>query len=292
MQAEVMAYAKVNLLLDVLYRRDDGYHEVEMVMQTIGLSDRVSLEPAEQYTLHTDSGLIPHDQTNLALKAALSMGEHFQTPPVAVTLHKRIPVAAGLAGGSTDAAAVLMGMNALFDLRLDTAQLMTLAAELGSDVPFCLSGPTALATGRGEKLKPLPECPKLWLVLVKPPFGVSTPSVYQHLDFTQLTRHPDTRAYLEALERQEVQTLLQAMSNVLEQSTFGLHPQVAEVKRQMQSLGGTYTLMSGSGPTVFSAFSQKQEAIAFYHRCQQHFEQVYWTETVTSEQLVERVILR
>lgn len=292
MQVEVTAYAKVNLLLDVLYRRDDGYHEVEMVMQTIGLSDQVLLEPARQYALYTDNELIPHDQTNLAFKAALIMSERFQTPPVAVTLDKRIPVAAGLAGGSTDAAAVLLGMNALYDLRLSSAQLMALAAELGSDVPFCLSGPTALATGRGEKLKPLPECPKLWLVLVKPPFGVSTPSVYQHLDFAQLSQHPDLKAYLKALERQDVQTLLKTMSNVLEQSTFKLHPQVAEVKRQMQSLGGTYTLMSGSGPTVFSAFSQEEEASAFYHRCQQHFEQVYWTETVTSEQLVERVILR
>lgn len=169
MRAEVTAYAKINLLLDVLYRRADGYHEVEMVMQTIGLKDQLIIEEAKEYALYTESGAVPHDQTNLALKAALLLGERYQTPPVAVTLTKHIPVAAGLAGGSTDAAAVLLGMDKLFDLRLGDETLSALAAELGSDVPFCLFGPTALASGRGEKLTTLPECPKLWLVLVNPP---------------------------------------------------------------------------------------------------------------------------
>lgn len=292
MRAEVMAYAKINLLLDVLYRRADGYHEVEMVMQTIGLKDQLIIEEAKEYALYTESGAVPHDQTNLALKAALLLGERYQTPPVAVTLTKHIPVAAGLAGGSTDAAAVLLGMNKLFDLRLGDETLSALAAELGSDVPFCLFGPTALASGRGEKLTALPECPKLWLVLVKPPFGVSTPSVYRNLAVERLTEHPDTKAYVQALEKRDTKKLLQLLSNVLEQSTFKLHPAVAEVKQQMQSLGGTHTLMSGSGPTVFSAFAEKAEAEAFYDRCQQVFEQVYWTETMTNEQLRERVSLK
>ena len=292
MQAQVTAYAKVNLLLDVLFKREDGYHEVEMIMQTIGLCDQVVLKQAQSYALQTQSSLIPHDGTNLALKAARLLGERYHTPPVAVTLDKRIPVAAGLAGGSTDAAAVLLGMNALFDLRLAQAELLALAAELGSDVPFCLSGPTALAYGRGEKLKALTECPKLWLVLVKPPFGVSTPSVYKHLDVKRLRAHPDAAAYSEALAKGDETYLLEGLGNVLEESTFKLHPAVAELKRQMQALGGSHTLMSGSGPTVFSAFSDREEAEAFYRRCQKQFKQVYWTETMTHEQLLERVILK
>lgn len=263
-----------------------------MVMQTIGLSDQLIIEQAEGYALYTENGAIPHDQTNLALRAALLIGERYQTPPVAVTLKKHIPVAAGLAGGSTDAAAVLLGMERLFDLQLSEARLTELAAELGSDVPFCLSGPTALASGRGEKLTALPECPKLWLVLVKPPFGVSTPSVYRHLAVERLAQHPDVQAYVQALRQQDTEKLLYSLSNVLEQSTFKLHPAVAEVKKRMQSMGGKYTLMSGSGPTVFSAFAQKAEAEAFYRRCQQAFEQVYWTETMTSEQIRERVSLK
>ena len=292
MRAEVTAYAKINLLLDVLHRRKDGYHEVEMIMQTIGLHDQLTIEEAKEYTLYTENGAIPHDQTNLALKAALLLGERYQTPPVAVTLAKHIPVAAGLAGGSTDAAAVLLGMDKLFGLNLSAETLAALAAELGSDVPFCLFGPTALASGRGEKLTALAQCPKLWLVLVKPPFGVSTPSVYRNLAVESLKEHPRTKACVEALAKQDTEKILQLMSNVLEQSTFKLHPATAEVKQRMQSLGGTHTLMSGSGPTVFSAFAEKAEAEAFYSRCQQEFEQVYWTETMTSEQLRERVSLK
>lgn len=289
MKATVTAYAKINLLLDVLYRRDDGYHEVEMVMQTIGLHDCLQIEPSDRYQLRTDSQQIPQDQSNLAYKAALLMAERYGLPPVSIAIEKHIPVAAGLAGGSSDGAAVLLGLNALFKLGLSQKELEELAAQLGSDVPFCLNGPTALATGRGERLMALTECPKLHLVLVKPAFGVSTPSVYKNLDLTMVSAHPDLASYQEALHKQDITALMQGMGNVLEQSTFALHPAVAQIKAQMQALGGEYTLMSGSGPTVFSIFAQKEQAERFYDICQTHFEQVYITETMTQERLKERV---
>lgn len=291
-EVEVTAYAKINLLLDVLGRREDGYHEVEMIMQTIGLHDKIYLKQASQYTLQTDSGQIPLDQSNLALKAAMLIGERCQTPPVAVRLEKNIPVAAGLAGGSTDAAAVLLGMDKLFDLHLSRGQLLDWAAEIGSDVPFCLSGPTALAYGRGEKLQPLVDCPKFYLVLVKPSFGVSTAEVYKHLDATQWKKRLGIEDYMDALKRQDVAGILHGLGNTLEKSTFDLYPAVATIKERMIALGGKYTLMSGSGPTVFSAFANKAEAEIFYQKCRDCFEQVYWTETMTSEQLEERMVWR
>lgn len=292
MRATITAYAKINLLLDVLGKREDGYHEVSMIMQAISLSDRLVITPAQANMLQCDNHYVPHNMTNLAMKAVLLMQERFPfLPPMNVYLEKNIPIAAGLAGGSTNCAAVLMGINRLFNLALSQKQLMSLGSELGSDVPFCLGESTAMASGRGERITPLTNSPKLWFVLVKPKFGVSTPSVYQNLKLTNAIHTIGATAYATYLEKGNKAALLANMANMLEKSTFELHPAVAKLKQEMQFFGGRYTLMSGSGPTVFSAFTNFEEAHNFYQIMTKRYDQVYFSETVSKKQLKERVII-
>lgn len=291
MGASVKAYAKINLLLDVLGKRADGYHEVKMVMQSINLHDQIYLEASDKNQLLTQAA-IPNDQNNLAMKAVLLLQEYYPAlPPIAIRLEKHIPVAAGLAGGSSDAAAVLLGVKTLFDLDCSLEELQRIAAKIGSDVPFCLLGETALASGRGEIVTPLAEAPKLYFVLVKPEFGVSTASIYHNFDASANNKHPDFAAYSTHLAYKDGEKVLASMSNALEQSTFQLHPAVAKIKTKMQALGGKYTLMSGSGPTVFSGFSEKQAAEDFFRLCQSHFKQVFLTETVSQTDLKKRVMI-
>lgn len=290
LKAKIKGYAKINLLLDVLRKRNDGYHDVQMIMQAIELYDEIIIQPAETNQLWLTTANIPNDESNLAMQAALLMQKNFsQVPPLAIELKKNIPVAAGLAGGSTDGAAVLLGIKTLFHLECSMDKLLQLAAQLGSDVPFCLSGPTALASGRGEILTALAECPRLYLVLVKPPFGVSTAEIYGHLNTAEIKDRPDFDYYCQALQTQNSKIILSHMSNALERSTFALYPDVAETKRQLQQLGAKYVLMSGSGPTVFCAFQEKIEAETFYKKAKEYFQEIYFSQTITATELKERV---
>lgn len=291
-RAEITAYAKINLVLDVHSKREDGYHEVSMVMQAIDLADTLVLEKASRNWLVTDNKFIPPNMNNLAMKAVLLMQKHYpQVPPLQVTLQKRIPVAAGLAGGSTDCAAVLMGINEMCGLNLTQQELEQLGAELGSDVPFCISGPTALATGRGEKIQALPECPELYIVLVKPQFGVSTPKVYGNLRLAEITAHPDVKKCVNALHAGTTAEILQSMGNVLENSTCQLHPQVETLKKEMIEEGCEHVLMSGSGPTVFAVFEEQQRAKQYYEKIKHKYPSATLTKTVTHAMLKERVKL-
>lgn len=273
------ARAKINLTLDVLYKRADGYHEVEMVMQTIDLSDRITLQelPEERIELVCSVPYVPHDERNLAYQAAELVRRRFHVKRgVQIHLDKKIPVAAGLAGGSSDAAAVLRGLNRLWQLGLSLSELARLGSALGSDVPFCVYGGTAIARGRGEIIERLPPAPHVWVVLVKPPFAVSTADVYQALDAQAILHHPDTQAMVRALQADHpVPQMAAALGNVLEPVTFSLFPEVERLKKKMYEFGAQGALMSGSGPTVFGIVDRETRATRIYNALRGFSRDVY-----------------
>ena len=280
----LMAHAKINLTLDVLHRRDDGYHEVKMIMQSIGLADTVEIsEQASDITVSTDLPALACDQSNLAYRAAVLLRERFAIHRGArIHLIKKIPLAAGLAGGSSDAAAVLRGLNRLWDLKLTMQALQTLGAELGSDVPFCLQGGTMLAVGRGELLSGLPELPPCWLVLAKPPVDVSTAWVYGNYRNNESIQHPDTEKVIRCLQEQDLSGVAAGLGNVLETVTIPAYPEIAAIKRCLQENGALGVLMSGSGPTVFGIMPDQARAKRAAEQLEQQVKaQIIITNTVT-----------
>jgi 4-diphosphocytidyl-2-C-methyl-D-erythritol kinase len=257
------AYAKINLALDVLYKREDGYHEVAMVMQAIDLADNLSFFLQEEgITLSTNIPELEAGPGNLAYRAAALLQDTLGIKRgVRIHIDKQIPLAAGLAGGSADAAAVLLGLNQLWNLSLPIEQLAALGAKLGSDVPFCLYGGTMLATGRGERLSPLPPLPECWVVLAKPPVDVATAWVYANYR-PEGVDHPDLNGMQEALARRNLAGIASRLGNVLETVTVRTYPEISELKLMMTDLGAMASLMSGSGPTVFGlveAYDKAQE---------------------------------
>lgn len=258
------APAKINLSLDVLRKREDGYHEVEMIMTMVDLADRLEMEelPRDAIMITSQAGYIPLDEKNLAFQAAKLVKERYGVKKgVYIHLDKRIPVSAGLAGGSTDAAATLRGLNRLWNLHISTEELCALGEELGSDVPFCVRGGTAMARGRGEKLEPIASPPPCWVVLVKPPINVSTADVYGRLKVNEIKKRPDTTAMLDAIRRGDFRSMCASLGNVLEDVTLAMYPEVRHIKDAMLRLGADGVLMSGSGPTVF-ALVQRQSKLA------------------------------
>ena len=258
------AYAKINLGLDVVKRLPNGYHQVKMIMQNIGIYDELTFEKAEHdITIRTDSEELPTDKNNLIYKAANYMFcKYAVTSGLRVRLIKNIPIAAGLAGGSTDAAATIKSINVLFGLGLSIEEMMADGAAVGADVPYCILGGTALAEGIGEKLTPLPPIPACRILIAKPDAGVSTKYVYEHLDLTVLNRHPDIDGMTAAIRGGDLAGITGRMENVLETVTIPAHPVIADIKEQMLRLGAENSLMSGSGPTVFGIFPAGQEAQA------------------------------
>lgn len=264
-----IAYAKINLGLDVTAKRPDGYHEVSMVMQSISLADTVTLEEHCGLLVNTGRSDLPGDGTNLAYKAAVLMAERFnRAPDVKITLEKHIFMAAGLAGGSSDAAAVLRGLNRLWQLGLCTFELERLAAELGSDVPFCVAGGTALAEGRGEILTTLPEPEPAVLVLAKPQLAVSTAWVYKEFDSLEKPQHPDIKTLAAELKKSGAKLPLAGMGNALEGVTCARYPVVTEIKKHLLDAGADYALMSGSGPTVFAIVPNENAAHKIINKLQ------------------------
>ncbi|MBP5224347.1 MAG: 4-(cytidine 5'-diphospho)-2-C-methyl-D-erythritol kinase [Lachnospiraceae bacterium] len=258
------AYAKINLSLDVLGRREDGYHEIRTVMQTIGIFDNVVLRKTEEpgIVLTTDKDYLPTDGRNLMVRAAALLFEAFGLPGgLRMELSKFIPVAAGLAGGSTDAAAVLRGINELYGLGLSAGALAAEGLKLGADVPYCLSGKTMLAEGIGEKLSELKPCPDCSILVSKPRFSVSTKTVYEAFDRVDSVAHPDTDGLIAALERGDLKSMAVCMGNVLERVTGTLHPAIAEIEASMARNGALKAMMSGSGPTVFGIFDDPEKAV-------------------------------
>lgn len=258
----IKAYAKVNLGLDVIRRLPNGYHEVKMVMQSIGLCDELTLEKAsEGIILTTDHPELSCGEDNLICKAAKLMFDTYHIPGgIKIHLQKNIPIAAGMAGGSTDAAAVMKGISRLFDLEIPLERLMELGLSIGADVPYCILGGTALAEGVGEKLTPLTPAPDFYILIAKPEISVSTKYVYENLDLAGVARHPDIDGMVLSIESGSLQGILDRMGNVLESVTVSAYPVIDTLKRRIRELGAVNSLMSGSGPTVFGIFLSERAA--------------------------------
>ena len=263
-EIRLKARAKINLTLDVTGKREDGYHLLETIMQTVALYDGIYMKKLDQpeIKLKTNLPWLPVDERNLAWKAANLMRETYGIEGgVFIEIDKRIPVAAGLAGGSTDCAAVLVGMNRLFDLHLAETELEELAGKLGSDIPYCVRRGTVLCEGVGEIMTNVEHsCPECHVVLAKLPVSVSTVSVYKGLKWDQVEKHPDTKAMLEAMEEGDVAKMGKLLCNVLETVTIEMHPKIQEIKNRLMELGAEGALMSGSGPTVFALFKDREKA--------------------------------
>ena len=259
------ARAKINLGLDVLGKREDGYHEVRMVMQTIGIYDRLILTkiPEEEIRITSNLAFLPVNENNLIYKAIKLLKDEYHFPGgVSVDLNKFIPVAAGMAGRSTDAASTMFGVNRLFGLNLSMGKMMELGVRLGADVPYCVMRGTALAEGIGEKLTRITPVPHMWILIAKPQINVSTRLVYEQLDMGGIQKHPDIDGIIRAIEAQDVVRIAQSMGNVLENVTVPLYPVIETIKQDMLSHGAINAMMSGSGPTVFGIFPDEQTTLA------------------------------
>lgn len=279
-ELQIRAYAKINLGLDVIGRLENGYHEVKMIMQTVDIYDELTFERIPSgISLTTNHGELPLDENNLIYKAVCLMQKTYGiSEGVKVHLQKNIPVAAGMAGGSTDAAATLKAMNELFDLQVSDEELRKLGVKIGADVPYCIMGGTALAEGIGEQLTALSKAPDCYLLVAKPDINVSTKYVYEHLDAKEVYKHPDIDGMVEAIKAGSLEGITERMGNVLENVTIVAHPVIATIKERMLALGAVNSLMSGSGPTVFGIFTDKEKAIKAY-------------EQVKAEQLAGQVFL-
>jgi 4-diphosphocytidyl-2-C-methyl-D-erythritol kinase len=259
------AYGKINLGLDALRKRPDGYHEVAMIMQNVEIYDELTLtkkdEPGIELTVEAETGEIPTDRRNLVWRAAEGLiGEFGIDCGVQISLKKRIPVAAGMAGGSSDCAAALVGMNRLFELKLTREELMERGVKLGADVPYCILGGTALAEGIGERLTALTPMPQCSLVVAKPGISISTPFVYQRLRVDELDSHPDILGMRQAIESGSLDGIISRLGNVLETAAIPAFPVVGELKKALAKRGAEGVLMSGSGPTVFGIFRSDEAA--------------------------------
>ncbi len=264
---ELNAYAKINLGLDVLRKREDGYHEVKMVMQSIQLHDRLKMKKITEDKIKLECGgaALPLGPENLIYRAVQLIREEYSiSGGVSVELTKQIPIAAGLAGGSTDAAAALRGMNQLFSLGISEDELSEHGVKIGADVPFCLLQGTALSEGIGERLTRLPELLPIPILIAKPPISVSTKYVYEHLTLDEMTDHPKIETILEGIRHQDIKKIASSLGNLLENVTVKEYPIIQKLKQRMMELGAENALMSGSGPTVFGLFLEEETAKEAY----------------------------
>ncbi len=262
-EIKLKAMAKINLGLDVVRKREDGYHEVRMIMQTIRMYDQIMLTEQKEpgIKVKTNVSFLPVNEDNLVYKAAKLLMDEFQvTSGVEIDLRKFIPTAAGMGGGSSDAAAVFVGVNRMFKLGLSKQQLMERSVAIGADVPFCVLRGTALAEGIGEVLTPLPSLPKCFVLIAKPPINVSTKFVYTNLRANELTWHPDIDGQIQALRDGNLEEVCRKMGNVLENVTIPAYPIISTIKEKMLRCGAVNAMMSGSGPTVFGIFSEREQA--------------------------------
>ena len=278
----VKALAKINLGLDVVRKREDGYHEVKMVMQTIHLFDRLEMKKtqADEITITTNLTFLPTNEKNLVYKAAKLLKDEFSIKDgIHVKLHKHIPVAAGMAGGSTDAAAVLYGMNSMFELGLSKGELMQRGVKIGADVPYCIMRGTALAEGIGEKLTALPPMVKCPVLIAKPQISVSTKFVYENLKLNEGIVHPDIDTLVSDIEAKDLPKIVADMGNILETVTIPNYPVIAQIKDLMKEQGALNAMMSGSGPTVFGLFDTEETAVRAYEKMRKSglAKQVYLT---------------
>lgn len=276
------AYAKVNIALDIIGKREDGYHLLRMIMQAIDLYDEITVDKIKKgIKISCNKPYVPTDERNLAYKAAKLFIDEFNIDcGVNINIKKNIPVSAGLAGGSTDCAAVLKLMNELFNTKLTEKQLMELGVRLGADVPYCIVGGTALCEGIGEKLTKLKSFKDKILVLVKPPFGVSTKGVYQEFDLSKVVFHPKIENLIEAMNSDNLEFVSKNMKNLLENVTLSKYKEIISIKQSMMENGAIGSMMSGSGPTVFAFFDDMLKAQLCFENMKKKYKDVFITRTI------------
>lgn len=287
------AYGKINLALDVLRKREDGYHDVRMVMQTVGIYDGIEIVKTDTGRIEIDTNIyyLPTNENNIVYKAVKLLFDEFHIQSgVRISLKKFIPVSAGMAGGSSDAASVLFGINKMFDLKLSMKDLMERGVKLGADVPYCIMRGTALSEGIGEKLKRLPDMVKCPVLIAKPHISVSTKFVYENLRVDSLEKHPDIDGMIEAIKQKNLNAIASKMENVLETVTIKEYPQIEDIKKAMIKEKALNSLMSGSGPTVFGLFEQEEDAYAAKERIKSlnYAKQVYVTDIFLPQRKNER----
>lgn len=280
-RAIARSYAKINLTLDVLGKRDNGYHDVEMIMQTVSLFDLILVDKHEgEISVKTNLYYLPNNDKNIAYKAASAFFEYTNVKGSAkIMIHKNIPVAAGLAGGSGNAAAVLCALDKLYNTKLSVEQLCEIGATLGADVPYCIMGDTMLASGIGEILTPLPKMPKCYILMVKPPISISTASIYEAIDSASVIKHPDTNAMINAIECKNLPEIANQLCNVMENVTAKKHPVIGGIKQKLIMNGALGAVMSGSGPTVFGIFDDYNKAKLSHDSFAYQYKDVFLVET-------------
>lgn len=276
------AYAKINISLDVIGKREDGYHLLSMIMQNIELYDEIEIEKIESGIVITcNKAFIPTDERNLAYKAAKLFLETYNIKSgVSINIVKNIPVAAGLAGGSADCATVLKMLNDMFNINASEEELMKLGGTLGADVPYCIKGGTALCEGIGEKITPIKPFKNQIVLLVKPPFGVSTKDVYKAFDLSKVKIHPDTEDLIKKIENDDLNYVASNMKNLLENVTVRKHKVLYKLKEYLVRNGAVGSMMSGSGPTVFAFFDDMQVALKCYNELKEKYTDVFLTRTI------------
>ena len=279
---KIKAYGKVNISLDVVGKREDGYHLLSMIMQNIDLYDEIEVEKQEcGIILECNKSYVPVDNRNLAYKAAEIFKERYDiVDGVKINIEKNIPVSAGLAGGSTDAAAVLKVMNKLFNVNATEEELMELGLKLGADIPYCIHGGTALCEGIGEIITPIKPFRDKIVVLVKPAFGVSTKEVYKNFNLEKVKQHPKTAEIINAIENYDFNFVASNMKNLLENVTLRKHKILIKIKEEMNACGAINSMMSGSGPTVFAFFDDMLKAQRCYEKMKENHREVFLTRTI------------
>lgn len=279
---KIKAYGKVNISLDVVGKREDGYHLLSMIMQNIDLYDEIEVEKQQcGIILECNKSYVPVDNRNLAYKAAEIFKERYDiVDGVKINIEKNIPVSAGLAGGSTDAAAVLKVMNKLFNVNATEEELMELGLKLGADIPYCIHGGTALCEGIGEIITPIKPFRDKIVVLVKPAFGVSTKEVYKNFNLEKVKQHPKTAEIINAIENDDLNFVASNMKNLLENVTLRKHKILIKIKEEMNACGAINSMMSGSGPTVFAFFDDMLKAQRCFEKMKKKYSDVFITRTI------------
>ncbi len=278
---KIKTHAKINLCLDIVDRRPDGYHNLKTIMQSLDLYDELSISKSAEISVKCEQRLVPQDSDNLAYKAAKAIFQAAGATAVGaeININKQIPVAAGLGGGSANAAGTLLGLNFLYGFNFSIHQLVEMSKNIGADVPYCVIGGTVLATGIGEKLELLPPLGKLYIVLVKPDVSINTGEVYQKVKLDSLANRPRVEQAVKAIGEEDFFSLFNSMGNVLEPITSVMVPEVVEIKRKMLYLGANVAQMCGSGPTVFAACINKDKADNIYRQFKKDFSQVFLCQT-------------
>lgn len=281
-RAMARSYAKINLTLDILGKRANGYHDVEMVMQTVSLFDLLIIDKCYGgISVKTNLHYLPDNDKNIAYKAAKAFFDYTHIrSSVKIMIHKNIPVAAGLAGGSGNAAAVLCAMDRLYGTMLSKEELFKLGASLGADVPYCIMGGTAIASGIGEILTPIEPLRKMPILLVKPPINISTAAIYEEIDSAKILRHPDTAAMRRSIAANDINAISDNLCNVMESVTEKQCPVIGGIKKKMRMNGAVGTLMSGSGPTVFGIFDDYNKAKRSHDSFSRQYKDVFLVETI------------